>query len=293
MEFRYNFDNTKRIGTMVSTMSVVMEMATSLKEAAVVNIFPHEYNAMVASYSCREMYQLYIARDSLLIDIIRTYVLPDEIVDNLVTNKYFNKKERIKFLEAGLEKELYYIDWLRLLIEKIYYPILSGKAFSDEKQFEVTKSALEILKEFADEREKVMLELETIIETNRERAPRDSSDGRQTKLSEAAEKLYEFAPQSKVADLYDYMSATGVFKAHVGLVDFAIAINTADFDKIISKVKKSYLLLGLKILAPFSICENGEWLKACAANLNVPIYSMGKNKTTLGKWADDLVQILS
>lgn len=292
MEFRYNFDNTKRIGTMVSTMSVVMEMATSLKEAAVVNIFPHEYNAMVASYSCREMYQLYVAKDSLLVDIIHSYVLPDEIVDNLVNNKYFDKKKRIKFIEAGLENELYYIDWLRQLIEKIYYPILCGKAFSDEKQFESTKSAMEIVKEIADEREKIMLEIEAIIETRREEKSSDIKYGHK-ELDNATDKLYEFVPQSKVTDLYDYMSATGAFKTQVGLVDFVMAINSANLDKIIGKVKKSYLMLGLKMLAPFSVCENGEWLKSCAANLNVAVYSMGKNKTTLGKWADDLAQILS
>lgn len=293
MEFRYKFDNTKRIGTMVSTMSVVMEMATSLKEAAIVNIFPHEYNAMVASYSCREMYQLYVAKDSLLVDIIRSYLLPDEIVDILVNNKYFDKKKRIEFIEAGLEKELYYIDWLRQLIEKIYYPILCGKAFSDEKQFESTKSAMEVLKEFADEREKVILEVETIIETHREEKSYSISHEGHNVRNNVDDRLYEFIPQSKVTDLYDYMSATGVFKTQVGLVDFVMAINTANFDKIIGKVKKSYLMLGLKMLAPFSVCENGEWLKQCASSLNVAIYSMGKNRTALGKWADDLAQILS
>lgn len=83
MSSKYDFKNTKQFGSFVSLLSMQLVLAKDLKDIHGFSLFPQEYNELVVSYSCREMYELYLWKDTLLIDIIKAFVLQKETINYL------------------------------------------------------------------------------------------------------------------------------------------------------------------------------------------------------------------
>ncbi|MDO4972451.1 MAG: hypothetical protein Q4E41_10205 [Bacteroidales bacterium] len=297
MSSKYDFKNTKQFGSFVSLLSMQLVLAKDLKDIHGFSLFPQEYNELVVSYSCREMYELYLWKDTLLIDIIKAFVLQKETINYLYNSRFFDKQYRIHFIKEGFAEKLEMVEWVRKYIELVYAPIASGKAFKDEKQYETTKTVLETLKQLADEREAVLEEWRTRQEIARE-CYNPILDGTiqqhptEETLIDAKPSLFVFNPPQIISHIYGFMDATGCFKKPVQFYSFVRAFSFADFSEIGQSIKRSYLIVTIKLLEPFVTHTDKNWIETCSRNLKVPKNSFGKNKSTLGKWTEELEKIL-